>query len=262
MKPRVFVGSSSEGLKIAYALQENLERDAEVTVWNQDVLRPSDFILEDVLKQLDDTDAGIFVFSPDDTVLIRGIEHTSVRDNVIFELGLFIGRLGRDHSFLVAPRESNLKLPSDLLGINVLHFEADREDGRLDAALGPACAKIRSALELVPPKCQQTPAEFSIPIMERRSMLSGKQRALLEPIEADAHISYEALCALFPNINASELHYRIEQLRLLQFIVVTNANDPESKSDFFSLHPLYAQARRGTQDMRTRIPAFTRQGKA
>lgn len=37
MKPTLFVGSSSEGLAIAYAAQKNLEDAAEVVVWTQGI---------------------------------------------------------------------------------------------------------------------------------------------------------------------------------------------------------------------------------
>ncbi|MHA4893102.1 TIR domain-containing protein, partial [Enterococcus faecium] len=64
MRPRVFIGSSGEAKKFAFALQRNLEPDAEVTVWDQDVFRPGQFFLESLLQQLDNTDLGLFVFSP------------------------------------------------------------------------------------------------------------------------------------------------------------------------------------------------------
>ena len=42
-RPKAFIGSSSEALGIAYALQENLEADAEITVWTQGIFEPSKY---------------------------------------------------------------------------------------------------------------------------------------------------------------------------------------------------------------------------
>jgi predicted nucleotide-binding protein len=114
VKPCVFIGSSSEGLSVAYALQNNLEDAVEITVWTQDVFRPTEYILESLLKQLSIADIGVFVFSADDLVRMRGVEYAGVRDNVIFEFGLFVGHLGRDKSIIVAPKNDNPHLPSDL----------------------------------------------------------------------------------------------------------------------------------------------------
>jgi hypothetical protein len=251
MKPKVFIGSSSEGLEVAYALQSNLENHGEITVWTQDVFRPSEFVLESLLKQLDTADIGIFVFSPDDTVVIRGVEHPAVRDNVIFEVGLYVGRLGRDRSFIVFPRGSNPRLPSDLLGVTVLNYDGARADGRLEAALGPASSKIRSAFSLLAPTLYPIPSELRIPMMERRGMLSTRQRELLDVIEARSPISPAALGSAFSGVVKSELHYRLEQLRLLQFIIVVEPANDADDTTVLALHPLYDYARRGKHSLGT-----------
>jgi Predicted nucleotide-binding protein containing TIR-like domain len=249
MKPRIFIGSSSEGLAVAYALQSNLENDGEVTVWTQDVFRPSEFILESLLRQLDAAEIGVFVFSPDDTVVIRNVEQPAVRDNVIFEVGLYVGRLGRDRCFMVAPRGGNPRLPSDVLGVTIVNYDGTRADGRLEAALGPAAGKIRSALKALAPTLHPMPSELSVPMMERKGMLSTQQRELLEQMELKAPISKGALCSLFSHLPKSELHYRLEQLRLLQFIIVVDpANDGD---EVLALHPIYDYARRGKRQLGT-----------
>jgi hypothetical protein len=148
MKPSVFVGSSTESLPIAYAIQQNLEIVSEVTVWTQGIFELSKFSIDSLLDTVEGSDFGVFVFSPDDVSIMRGKEKSIVRDNVIFELGLFVGRLGREKNFIVLPRgcEDNFHLPTDLLGVTPL-YESNRQDGNLRAALGPACSKMTKAIE-------------------------------------------------------------------------------------------------------------------
>src|SRR6185295_7422434 len=147
MKPRVFVGSSLESLEYARAVQENLSRDAEVTVWDQGLLAISSSVLDTLFAALSGFDFAIFVFSPDDVLRIRGRKVQAVRDNVVFELGLFIGKLGRSRSFILVPEQAKqLHLPSDLMGLLYSSFDPSRIDRNLIAAMGPACNQIRMAM--------------------------------------------------------------------------------------------------------------------
>ncbi|MEI3799614.1 MULTISPECIES: nucleotide-binding protein [unclassified Chitinophaga] len=148
MKPKIFVGSSVEALDVAYAIQENLEFDATVTVWNQGIFELSSNALDDLINALGNFDFGIFVFKPDDITFMRSDKKNTVRDNVIFELGLFIGRLGKEKVFYVTPRNSSsFHLPTDLLGVNAGQYEMNRDDGNLKAALGTFCSQVRQKLK-------------------------------------------------------------------------------------------------------------------
>ena len=147
VKPAIFIGSSVEGLNTAYAIQEELEHDAEATIWSQGIFQPMGNVLDDLLTVLSKMDFGIFVFTPDDVLTIRQNQKLAVRDNVLFEFGLFIGRLGKERCFFIFPRSAkDLHLPTDLLGITPLIYEDKRLDDNLIAAVGSSCNKVRQSL--------------------------------------------------------------------------------------------------------------------
>jgi hypothetical protein len=147
MRPRIFVGSSREAIKVSRAIQGELDDDFDVTIWDQGVFRLSYGALDSLLDALDSSDAGVFVLRPDDLTESRGETSPTARDNVTFELGMFIGRLGRDRTFMVTPSSSTVRLPSDLFGLTTAHYDEDRfQSGERPAAVGPACTKIRDAL--------------------------------------------------------------------------------------------------------------------
>lgn len=135
-KPKVFIASSVEGINIAYTLQALMERDVECTVWDQGVFSPSSFTLLDILDILKKVDYGIFVFTFDDFTIMRDTESYVVRDNVILELGIFLGHLGKERCFIVQPRGvENAHLPTDLWGIETICY-SNREDNNLEGTLG------------------------------------------------------------------------------------------------------------------------------
>lgn len=145
-KPTVFVGSSREGLEIARAVQFQLKDDALVSVWNEGVFGLGQGTLEALVAMLDRFDFAVLVITPDDILASRETAMQAPRDNVMFELGLFMGRLGRPRTFCVCSNARDFKLPSDLAGVTLARF--DQADATRDAtaALGPACFQIRQAI--------------------------------------------------------------------------------------------------------------------
>lgn len=154
---QVFIISSAEALPIARAIQNAFSHDSfGVTVWTDGVFRASTFAVPSLEAAVDQSDFAIAIVQPDDVTTTRGREVVTPRDNVIFELGLFIGRLGLQRSFLVEPRGEETKLPSDLRGVTTIDYrrlapEEMRQGQFLAAALAPACNHMRDIINELGP---------------------------------------------------------------------------------------------------------------
>ncbi|MBI4516559.1 MAG: nucleotide-binding protein [Deltaproteobacteria bacterium] len=146
LRPAVFVGSSSEGLKVAHAVQVALDRSCEVEVWSQGVFGLSHGTLESLVLALERFDFAVLVLTADDLTTARGSTKPTARDNVVFELGLFVGGLGRDRTFMLYDRTVPPSLPSDLAGVTAATF-APHSSGNLEAAVGAPCTVIQRAIE-------------------------------------------------------------------------------------------------------------------
>ena len=146
-KPKIFIGSSVESLRIAEAANVNLDHDFEVSVWRAGAFKLSSTTIDDLVTKASTVDFALFVFSPDDLAIIRQATKHVARDNVVFELGLFIGSIGKERCFVLKPRGQELHLPTDLLGLNLADFEAARTDGDMESATSAACTEIRKRSE-------------------------------------------------------------------------------------------------------------------
>jgi hypothetical protein len=143
-KPTMFIGSSTEGKDIAETIQVLLEHEVTSTVWHQGVFDLSGNWLETLVESLPEYEFATLVLTADDLVEKRDRAAKAPRDNVIFELGLFMGALGRRRTFVVHSRTDSPMLPTDLAGITMATYEPRTN---LEAALGPACTKIKRAIE-------------------------------------------------------------------------------------------------------------------
>jgi hypothetical protein len=144
LRPSLFIGSSTAGLNVAHALQANLQSTFEVNIWNQGSFEVGEFNLEALMDVGKKSQFAVLVLTPDDLTTVDNMARPSPRDNVIFEMGLFLGVLGRRQAFIVHEDGSKLKLPSDIDGVTRATYIMP-VNGSLTSALSVASNKISEA---------------------------------------------------------------------------------------------------------------------
>jgi CRP/FNR family cyclic AMP-dependent transcriptional regulator len=150
--PQLFIGSSKECLSLANEIESGLSRERiVVTVWSKGVFSASDFSMESLARVVDSTDFAVLILGADDTVICRKKETAAPRDNVVFELGLFMGAIGRQRTFLLVPRSIDIKIPTDLLGITPLYYE-EGDPNTLAKRIEPVCAELRKVISARGPR--------------------------------------------------------------------------------------------------------------
>jgi Predicted nucleotide-binding protein containing TIR-like domain len=175
-KSSVFIGSSSEGVEFARAIRNQLDNDAEITLWTDDFFNLGSTFIETLVTKLPLFDFAILVFTSDDRGQSRDLQMSMPRDNVIFELGLFMGHLGRDRTFLVHEKKDDLKIPTDLSGSITATFRV-REDANYNAAVGKASDDIRKIIVSKGPLDKKTSHEIRN-IKNRQSTIENSIKTL------------------------------------------------------------------------------------
>lgn len=144
--PQVFIGSSGKALKIAEAIRGQIEsRTTKVFLWSDGIFTASNTTIETLEQKAKVNDFAVLVLNADDIAEIKEKREVVPRDNVVFELGLFMGALGRDRTFMVVPEGQDVKLPTDLLGVTVLFFKNDPTSGQ--PLIDEACAAIQKLMD-------------------------------------------------------------------------------------------------------------------
>ena len=133
MPKQVFIGSSTQSLPVARAIQDelNMSTQYQAILWNQNVIGPGRYTIPGLVERISRMDFAIFVFSPDDTICYQNdpedqrAKRTAFvpRDNVICECGMAIGLLGQQRCYIFQDRRATV--PSDFRGLTTARYTFD-----------------------------------------------------------------------------------------------------------------------------------------
>lgn len=149
-RARIFIGSSTQSLGIASCLKRGLDEYYDCTLWNEmDVFVAAQVAIETLESAIMQYDLAIFVCANDDECRVCGAGKAVAipRDNVLFELGLFMGRHSHKRVFIL--REKTTKLPTDLNGVGYVNFERAPSKKRPIKQLNQVCDRVRAAIRKV-----------------------------------------------------------------------------------------------------------------
>jgi hypothetical protein len=150
---RMFIASSTKGLRYARAIKDVIDREFGAPVcflWSHGAFDAGRSFLDSLEQLSSKYNCGLAVFSADDQLG----DLMAPRDNVVLEFGLFLGIFGRSMSFLVVEGREELKIPSDYAGIAVNRFfpvnESASDEDHRNAVFG-ACMDVVGHLKRTDP---------------------------------------------------------------------------------------------------------------
>lgn len=150
-QPVIFIGSTVEALSVAREIQANFQHDPVVAkVWTNGIFTPGSTTIEDLVKLTSECDFAVLVVTPDDKIVVRGENYDAPRDNVIFELGLLVGSIGRERTFMAIPRGCDVKIPTDLLGVTPLSYDASKPSWP-ETQIPVLCNEVRKLVKKLGP---------------------------------------------------------------------------------------------------------------
>jgi len=152
LRPNLFIISTAEALDIAQNIQLGLQHDDfNVAVWTDGIFQVSQYALEALEGALAEADFAAAIVHPDDEAKTRGQTVHIPRDNVLFELGFFMGKLGKNRTLIIEPRDKPAKRASDLVGLTPIQYTLSTPPN-LARDLGPVCTQIRTVVNELGPR--------------------------------------------------------------------------------------------------------------
>ncbi len=140
-RPKIFIGSSTQGYATATKIKDCLSDKNDCTLWKDPLVwEANKSTFDNLLRMVGNFDFGIFVATADDLTLANDKIVLQPRDNVILEMALFLGAMGQHKSFLLV--ENGVKLPTDFAGIYMPRF-----DVKQDASIIAACEELKNHME-------------------------------------------------------------------------------------------------------------------
>lgn len=131
---RVFILTSTAGSEMGRAVQAACESEGfPATVWSEGAFGAGGYAVDRLEEVLDRSDVAIAIVDP---------HSEKARDSVIFELGFFMGRLGRHRTFLIEPRAEDLKLPPELAGVGVITYTPGQDPVKVWGKLAKAIREL------------------------------------------------------------------------------------------------------------------------
>lgn len=239
-KPRLFIASSVESLPIADAVNVNLDHDFEVTIWKSGTFKLSSSTIEDLVEKSSTVDFALFIFAPDDISTIKNRSEHVVRDNVIFEMGLFVGAIGKSRSFVLKPRDVDTHLPTDLLGVTPADYDASRSDGDLVSATNRACSLIKSEVERLglinhaslseSKTIIANPASYELKEQDYKILATCLQSHVANPVGLPFH----RISNSFRGVNEAILQILLIKMERMGLISKTVETDQQDGYDFYA----------------------------